>query len=777
MHLPVLGEAESLDPAAVGHKAANLARFSSGYRVPPGFCLTTSVYAELHGALMPAGDAERAALRAGVADAYERLAARVGVRDPRVAVRSSATGEDSADASFAGQHETILDVAGVDAVIDAVLECWRSAGNEHVLAYRREKGIDAPAKVAVIVQQMVDADAAAIAFGVDPVSGDTEVVVIDGARGLGDKIASGDVTPDRYVVRKVDRGVTAPAEGALTAAEAREIAELALALEGDSGQPVDVECAFADGVLYLLQCRPITTLASSFPVEWRHPDDAKLHWRRDDAHFEEPAPRLVTDCSERGPCHGLQARAAVFDLPLLPRLEPFAGRVYATAQRRVLDGDLPTLVKGGVARVRAHARDGRRRWDEEQLPKLHEHYAWIEARTAEIARMDRDALAPTWDVVWRRFSDVWVIHMLAVHAAFAMGDELAEFYEKVVGGTSLEAFKLTQGRAESVQRLERDLDALAALRRKGDAAAFERASRDFLASTHGNLGSSGEDPRLPVWRDEPARLFAELDRRASAQTESPATRHARLIAEGDDVEARARATLRDRPDDLARFEEILTIARKVAPLTEEHNYHLDRQIQGIMRRLIRAVGARLVADGQLGAVDDVWLFHVTEIAGALASGGALAHLVARRRAELAGWKRLRHPPTLGAPPGPLAAISSRADLIYRAKQDEAGVIKGVPASSGRRRGRVCLVRARADFGKFKSGDVLVCRSSNVSWVPLFTVAAAVVTDVGGSLSHAAVVAREFGVPAVTGCGVALATLRNGQLVEVDGDRGTVRALD
>src|SRR5437763_3763933 len=148
-----LADKDALDAAAVGHKAANLARFAASFRVPPAFCLATSVYEELRPALEPGGDEERRALRVCVADAYERLASKVGAREPHVAVRSSATGEDSADASFAGQHETILDVSGVDHVVDAILECWRSVESDRVTAYRARQGITEPVHIAVLVQQ------------------------------------------------------------------------------------------------------------------------------------------------------------------------------------------------------------------------------------------------------------------------------------------------------------------------------------------------------------------------------------------------------------------------------------------------------------------------------------------------------------------------------------------------------------------------------------------------------------------------------------------------
>ena len=774
-----LAEREALDPAAVGHKAANLARFAASFRVPPAFCLSTSVYEELRAALTPEGTAEREALTLCVADAYERLAGTIGTREPRVAVRSSATGEDGAEASFAGQHETILNVSGVDAVVEAVLECWRSAGNERVTAYRKEKGIDAPVHVAVLVQQMVDSDVSAIAFGVDPVSGDRDVVVIDAAAGLGDKIAAGDITPDRYRVRKSDLAVVARSGDALTEAQAQEIATLVLALERETGHAVDVECAFAKGELYLLQCRPITTLANAFPVEWRHPDDARLHWRRDDAHMGGPIPRLNQDAVKFAAATGLRKRAEIDDLPLFVRNEPFNGRTYITQMRRRHEGDVADLQRGAAARVRARARGFRRVWDEEYVPRLREHFAWFRALTAEGPTLPLAELADRWDEVWPRVSDVWTMHMMTTGAAYTIMDELVETYETLTSGTTVDAVRLTQARAPSLQKLGRDLHALANLYRSDPkSAAFEAARAAFLAD-HGNLGSSGEDLRELPWADDPALLIAELERRVAHPEEDPDARVARLIAEGDAVERRAREALRDRPADLARFEDVLTAARETGPLTEEHNYVLDRQSNGHVGRIARMVGERLRREGLLDDAADVWLFHTTEISDALRERRRLQDLERERAAEYARWCRLRHPKTIGAPPPPgaQAPTMSRVDLNFRATQDAAGVIKGVPASSGLRRGRAKLVRSIADFPKMTKGDVLVCRSSNVSWIPLFTIAAAIVTDVGGSLSHAAVVAREFGVPAVVGCGIALETLRNGQLVEVDGDAGTVRVLD
>ncbi|HEX6062285.1 MAG TPA: PEP/pyruvate-binding domain-containing protein, partial [Candidatus Limnocylindria bacterium] len=201
MKTAFLGDPAAHDAGIVGAKAATLSRLAGRFRVPAGFCLDASVFDGL-GAALQGDPAALAALRALVAQGHTELRARTGRDDPAVAVRSSAIGEDGGETSFAGQHETILDVRGPGAITDAVLACWRSASSDRAIAYRKEHRIAAAPRVAVLVQELVPADAAAIVFSVDPVSGDRGTMVIDACVGLGEQIAAGTVTPDTYAVRK-----------------------------------------------------------------------------------------------------------------------------------------------------------------------------------------------------------------------------------------------------------------------------------------------------------------------------------------------------------------------------------------------------------------------------------------------------------------------------------------------------------------------------------------------------------------------------------------------
>jgi phosphoenolpyruvate synthase/pyruvate phosphate dikinase len=278
MNLLWLGDPKSFDAALVGGKAANLSRLARMYhRVPDGFCLPVTVMDQAH----PLD------LRDEIARAISDLMACHGLPELVVAVRSSAADEDGASASFAGQHETYLNIVGAEAILQAVTRCWESARSERALDYRRQQGLSVEnVRLAVLVQQLVRSDVAAVVFSANPVSGNRDEVVINASWGLGESIVGGTVTPDTFVVRKSDLVVTSQTiadkqcmtvsvpggtqevavprllrlEASLANEQVIEMAQLALSLEATMNYPVDIECAYAGGQLYLLQCRPITTL-------------------------------------------------------------------------------------------------------------------------------------------------------------------------------------------------------------------------------------------------------------------------------------------------------------------------------------------------------------------------------------------------------------------------------------------------------------------------------------------------------------------------------------
>jgi phosphoenolpyruvate synthase/pyruvate phosphate dikinase len=281
-----LGTAEAHDVAAVGGKAASLSRLAAEQRVPPGFALTVDALRraapELASGTLPGR------LRASVAEAYTRLG------QGTVAVRSSAIDEDGDAHSFAGQHATFLNVRGLEAIERAVADCFASAFTEHAIDYRTRIGspID-EIGIAILVQTQVAADSAAVVFSANPVSRCLDEIVINATYGLGESIVSGTATPDTFVVRKADLAIvgrtigakhvmTVPVAGgtrdfetpalmraqpSITDAQIIELAELALELETGMGMPVDIECAVQGSDVYLLQCRPITTLRARSGAE------------------------------------------------------------------------------------------------------------------------------------------------------------------------------------------------------------------------------------------------------------------------------------------------------------------------------------------------------------------------------------------------------------------------------------------------------------------------------------------------------------------------------
>lgn len=290
------------DLLLTGAKAAQLGRLSALHQVPPGFSVTAEAHQRERdiGRLSPK-------LRDALAAGYATLAERTGVAEPSVAVRSSAIDEDGPLASFAGQHDTYLNIIGIDALVDAVERCWASSRTEQVLAYRLQRRLPLDGVcVSVLVQQLVPVDVSAVMFSANPVTGSRNEIVVTASWGLGESIVGGTVTPDSWTICKDNLLITDQCLGSkermtvvvaggtaevdvprlmrgqvsLTSPQVLEIARLGVSLEARMGWPVDVECAFAGDELYLLQCRPITTLEQAATPQQAPPavQPAMISW-------------------------------------------------------------------------------------------------------------------------------------------------------------------------------------------------------------------------------------------------------------------------------------------------------------------------------------------------------------------------------------------------------------------------------------------------------------------------------------------------------------------
>jgi pyruvate,water dikinase len=255
------------DSRTVGSKAANLGEMMrAGMRVPEGFALTVCAFDRfMEDNRIPADASPETVAKAhipeDIAGALSAAAAELG--DVALAVRSSAVAEDLAGASFAGQYETVLNVRSRDELFTGVIRCWSSAFSSRVASYRKTHERQGPPVMALLVQTMVPADVAGVAFSANPVNGDRSEAVVSAVRGLGERLVSGEASPDEWLVKDGSATRLSAPENAITAEQAKEIAAMARKAQAHFGTPQDTEWAIAKGRIFLLQARPITTLPAA----------------------------------------------------------------------------------------------------------------------------------------------------------------------------------------------------------------------------------------------------------------------------------------------------------------------------------------------------------------------------------------------------------------------------------------------------------------------------------------------------------------------------------
>jgi phosphohistidine swiveling domain-containing protein len=788
----------------VGGKAAGLgALIKAGENVPAGFCVTTNVFRR--------GELPRTA----VVDAYRHLGG------GPVAVRSSATAEDLPDASFAGQHETVLGVSGEEALITAIRTCWQSLDTPRAIAYREARWrVDEPAAMAVVVQRMVDPVAAGVAFTANPITGTRIEIVIDAVAGLGMSVVDGSVAADHYVLSD---GQPVTAGGSLSAEQLEELRRTGRRVERSLGGPQDLEWAFdRQGKLWLLQARPITTI---FPV----PSDA----RRDDlrvyletGHMQgmrrpitPMGMSVLTSAGDRwleafgfGTSRGyvlaiagrmfLDITGMVRDRRLRARLPQMLG-IYGPGVARAVDRLLtdPRLAtRSGraidytaVARIVAKVAPGLLLGAVRSLmnPTAARRRAFREADGVAVATppqpatvADRiEAAAVAQDVVlggpMTRMLPPLYAGLLSSRIAAALLGPVAGPGEvdatqrgmphNVTTQMDLELWRVAVAALpHRTVLLESTPEELAERFSRGDLP--EIGLRDFLAR-YGHRCAAEIDVGVPRWAEDPKPIFAALSGylRLEDPEQAPDHRFTRAAIEAEEALDRliGRA-MRTRPLRAAVAGFLLRRSRELAGLRELPKFVWLYPLREVRRQLLLA-GAALADLGLLHQADDI-MFLTLDEAAAAAEGSDQRELAATRRAEhQLETQRTRVPGLLlsdGTMPQNLPDDTARHDE---------NTLVGMPAAAGIATGRARIVHDPAT-ARIEPGDILVTATTDPGWSPLFLTAGGLVTETGSPMAHGPTVAREYGIPAVICVPDATNRLHDGQMITVDGSSGTVQLV-
>ncbi len=861
----LLPAAEADTPSA-GPKAASLARMTGlGLPVPPFFVVNAAAYREhavragaAPGTTPGAGDVSR--LREAIASTpldpdvrAQVLSALADIGDAPVAVRSSGTAEDLPGASFAGQHGTYF-AGDADEVLRRVTDCWASLWTDRAYAYRVRQGIaHDDVAMAVIIQRLVPAEAAGVAFTADPLTGARRVVV-ESCWGVGEMLVSGRVAPDHRVFSVPDltvletRGGTKPValltrpdgrleEVTLTAERAtapsvtediaRDVARLALQAEEMLGAPADVEWALADGRLWLLQARPVTTAVSAVTPAQRYrltawsnvntgevlPDVVTpMTWsivgRMASALIEALFGKLGVRCAHDR-LTTLVAGRAYFNATLLVSAVskmPLAGgadvvSLFGGADAPAGYNDLPPSPEDTVRVSPTRAVLGIPLiivWLATHSPSRAERAcARMRAATdASLARLavasDEDAIAAETDMLARtllEMSDALAFMGvgMANHCGFvdlarsAFGDEGNRIVNTLLagqGGVASAEAGLALARLGELGR--RDPELGTALRSSTEwrrvrerleqtdappVTVFLDAWDRFLVE-HGHHARGELELGSPRWVERPDEVLAMVVGLLDVpESADLLASHRARAADASAAEARALAQLG--PLRRLRFRHLLGQTRKGAR-TRENLKNEGVRALAATRTALLALGEKLVARGVLVSAEDVLFLRWDEVP-AVRSGALDPHApVAQRRAEY------EHNRTLTPPPIVIGEWDGQEVRSGGAPADE---LRGLAVASGVARGRARVIRSLQSGERVLTGEVLVAPFTDPGWTPYFVPAAGIVVDMGGMLSHGSIIAREYGIPAVVNVGDATSSIATGDLIEVDGDRGVVRVLE
>jgi pyruvate,water dikinase len=783
-----LSELTSEQQQIAGGKGGTLAQlYQAGYPVPDGFVI-----------LPPAFIDDKIAPEAW--ELVREYLTRMRDADKGIgfAIRSSALDEDSARASFAGEFETVLNARTNEEIRQAICTVRHSRHGERVQAYSQTQGIDTAHEIAVVVQRMVPADLSGVLFTADPITGSRATMVGNFVHELGDRLVSGETTGREFTLTRPKGQYEGPAD---LKRYARRLYKLANRAEKELGHPQDIEWAIAGGKLFLLQSRPITTLIGHNPTtgEWNDSLTGDYLWSN--VNFGEAVSDVMTPLAwtvlrlileEWTFLPGYHTTGNIGGRPYL-NISILATVLYALGKSRQdllktmestlymglsEEMDIPviplsrwSLLSNLPGLIRMQARQKRAIGD---LPAfLATNPAWCQRMRQQIREAQTKAeLVSLWHKEIRRHvtHNVWVVLGSVSHSA-DYTIQLRRELNELVGPGDADAL---------ISNLSDSSGLLASLGPVVGLAKLARGEmkREAYLERYGHRGEHEFELSIPRPAEDPG----WLDRQVEQFRKSPVDIEALLARQRAAFDAawerfKARypqkaKSMRRRIDEAARRARMREAARS--------EYVRDRWV---VRSF--ALGA-----GELTRLgDDIFFLTIDEVLDVLSGNETAINYIPARQETHKRYSALPPYPSIirgrfdpfqwAADPNHRSDIFDSHNLVPISDSDNVGLedITGSPGSAGWVEGVVRRLDRPEDGDQLQEGEVLVTVQTDIAWTLLFPRTAAIVTDVGAPLSHAAIVARELGIPAVVGCGDATMRLKTGDQVIVDGGKGVVRILE
>jgi pyruvate,water dikinase len=544
-------------------------------------------------------------------------------------------------------------------------------------------------------------------------------------------------------------------------------------------------------------------IPANFPIAWANPEEERLSWAQDRMHNPDPLPPLEEDFWARVYVGAAKATKS-YEMPVAINARCFNTYAYMAVAPAVPPEQMEK--QGALSEQRIKEAIGRLEelWTKEWLPEIQSHLAWWSA--FDLAGAPMPALLAHFAETLERAARLWELHFRIVLPTYMAISQFDDLHRDLFGSDgAFSAFRLLQGFDNKTLETGREMWALSRKARSLPYArkvlserapdevmkALEetpegRGFRDELRAYLDVYGQRGDKWGLsyPSWIEKPDPVIKNLKDYVDRTDRNPDAEQAALVADREAAIASARTRLEGYPQKVVeQFESLLKVAQLGTVLSEDHGFWIDFNSTYSVRRVIMEFGRRLAEAGQLQTADDVFFVRVDELSNADApiGGPDLRPRVAERRAIVEHFSGIMPPPVVGTdygppPDGPVTRFWGKFFGGPPPQSTVPNLLKGHAGSPGKVRGNACVIKSLEEAGKLKFGDILVAQTTAPPWTPLFATAAAIVTDTGGILSHCAVVAREYRIPAVVGTGRATAVIRDGQVVEVDGDSGSVRIV-